>query len=132
MSTRILSEPLITQRLQGDNDPINPSVVAGVALGFGGTALISGNNLTGLLTLTTGNPLLSAGIVCTVNFNAPFDNPPKVFLQFADAGSLQNLDPTPSGHIPFVNTTVNNFTVNIRASYFTSFLQMKFFYLIIG
>lgn len=87
-----------------------PSISAGVGAGTSPTIAITGNDVAGRITLTTGTSPTADGIVCTVTFNRPRSGPPRATVGARNKAAL---------NLCWVsNETTNTFVVsgNLAAS----------------
>lgn len=95
---------LVTDRLKGGT--ATPSISAGAGAGTGATVSVTGTDLAGEITITTGTATPDGGVVCTVTFSSAMSAAP--FPQITPA----DVDAAGLGGLWFVTSNTTTLTIN--------------------
>lgn len=115
----------------------SPSISTGTGAGTGASATISGNNYSGVLSITAGTGAAANATVATITFSPSFDVAPKaVLISAANGAATLIMYASGTGrlwHAADSNLTANGFTISSGGSGNTAIngTEYRFFYHII-
>ena len=79
----------------------SPSVAAGAGAGSGASATVTGNDIEGIVTLTTGTTPTTSATLFTVTWNDSYSTAPVAVMMTGNSTNAINL---PGGRIPYVSS----------------------------
>lgn len=114
-----------TPQLVGNNDAA-ATIAAGAAAGSSPTVAVTGNGLSGEITLTTGTTATTTGVLCTVTLPVAYPNGVRVAITPADADAAVHVARW------FATTTASTIVLNASGTALADATQYKFFYTVTG
>jgi len=124
---------------QGDNTMIThligsgsaPTISAGAGAGTGPTVAISGTDLAGYITITTGTLPTVSAVVATVTFNNSYTSTPKTVIVTAANANAAALAGTTSSFVDQAGITAAKFDLTAGSAGLTATLVYKFYYMVV-
>lgn len=114
-----------TPQLVGNN--VNAATIAaGAAAGASPTIAVTGNGLSGEITLTTGTTATTTGVLCTVTLPVAFPNGARVSITASDSDAAVHVARV------FATTTASTVVLNAAGTALSDATQYKWFYTVTG
>lgn len=109
-----------------------PSIAAGTGAGTSPSVSVTGSDLGGYVTITTGTSCSSSSIIATITFSKSFATAPNCVLTLPASSSAAAL--TPNAKVPFVNQadiTTTTFDLLAGSTALSDGVTYKFYYQVI-
>lgn len=107
-----------------------PTVVAGTGAGTGATITIDGDDLGGVILVTTGTGCASSALLATVTFNTPYGAQPKCIILTPAILSASILAPTKQAFIYYNGSTTLHFQIFTGTTALSDATQYAWHYLV--
>ena len=114
-----------TPQLVGNNDKA-ATIAAGAAAGSSPTISVTGNGLSGEITLTTGTTATTTGVLCTLTLPAAFPNGARVIITASNTNAAVHIARV------FATTTSGTVVLNASGTALSDATAYKWFYTVTG